>query len=36
MIMRKGNKIMNNLVTEIRLSLSNPNMSKESLNPFEV
>lgn len=35
MTMRKGNKIMNNLMTEIRLS-SNPNMSKESLNPFEV
>ena len=32
----KSNKIINNSITGIRLSLSNSNMSKESLNPFEV
>lgn len=31
----KRNKIINNSITEIRLSLSNPNTSKESLKPFK-
>lgn len=31
----KRNKIINNSIIEIRLSLSNPNISKESLKPFK-